>query len=152
MRRQTVAVSATPGIVRRASEDDLDAVLEFERRDPAGREYATLLATRVRSGEVLLFESSGRLLGYAVLRPTSFFDRDFVELLVVGAHDRRHGIGSLLLREAAAQSTTARIFTSTNRSNTPMIRLLEQMSWRRSGELEGIDDGDPELVFFNDTS
>jgi len=42
-------------------------------------------------------------------------------------------------------SSTERIFTSTNKSNAPMTVFLEKIGWRFSGELEGIDDGDPEM-------
>jgi len=31
-----------------------------------------------------------------------------------------------------------------------MIALLEKGRWRISGELEGIDEGDPELIYFID--
>jgi hypothetical protein len=31
-----------------------------------------------------------------------------------------------------------------------MIGLLEYAGWNFSGQLEGIDEGDPELVFFKD--
>jgi hypothetical protein len=33
-----------------------------------------------------------------------------------------------------------------------MIDLLEKGGWRFSGQLDGIDDGDPELVYFIDRS
>jgi GNAT superfamily N-acetyltransferase len=138
--------------VRRATSGDLDAVLELDRVAPVGRERAQLLAARVRSGEVILFENQSRLLGYAVLRPHSFFGRDFVELLAVAASERRHGIAGLLLRQAVGLSSTVRIFTSTNRSNTPMIGLLTKEGWQFSGELEGIDEGDPELVYYIDSA
>ena len=150
MRRQTVVVTATRGTVRRATSGDLDAVLELDRVSPVGRERAPLLAARVRSGEVILFENQGHVLGYAVLRPHSFFGRDFVELLAVAASERRHGIAGLLLRQAVGLSSTVRIFTSTNRSNSPMIGLLTKEGWQFSGELEGIDEGDPELVYYKD--
>ena len=145
-------MTATRGAVRRATSGDLDAVLELDRVAPVGRERAPLLAARVQSGEVILFENQGRVLGYAVLRPHSFFGRDFVELLAVAASERRHGIAGLLLRQAVGLSSTVRIFTSTNRSNSPMIGLLTKEGWQFSGELEGIDEGDPELVYYKDSA
>jgi hypothetical protein len=33
-----------------------------------------------------------------------------------------------------------------------MIRLLEKAGWRVSGQLEGIDEGDPEVVYYKDSS
>ena len=87
-----------------------------------------------------------------IFRSDSFFGCDFVELLAVAASARRHGIGSLLLQQAVGLSSTIRIFTSTNRSNTRMIGLLEKEGWQFSGQLEGIDEGDPELVYYKDSA
>jgi len=39
------------------------------------------------------------------------------------------------------------MFTSTNRSNLAMQSLLRREGWLFSGELDGLDEGDPELVF-----
>jgi len=120
--------SAIPG--------DLDAVLELDRAAPVGRERSALLTDRVQSGDVIIFEREGRVLGYSVLRDRAFFGRDFVELLAVGVGDRRRGVGSSLLRRAIELSTTEKIFTSTNRSNSPMVHLLEKAGWQFSGQLE----------------
>jgi hypothetical protein len=43
---------------------------------------------------------------------------------------------------------TSQVFTSSNRSNTPMRELLRQQGWQLSGELDGLDAGDPEIFFF----
>jgi ribosomal protein S18 acetylase RimI-like enzyme len=80
-----------------------------------------------------------------------FFGRDFVELLVVAAPERRSGIASRLLHEALSQSLTRETFTSTNASNAAMIALLDKYNWTFSGQLEGIDEGDPEFVFYTRT-
>ena len=42
------------------------------------------------------------------------------------------------------------MFTSTNESNTPMRQLLQSEGWSPSGVLTGLDEGDPEHVFFHD--
>lgn len=141
-----------PGIVRRATSEDLEAVLEFDSKTSVGHERKSLRSARVQFGEVTIFEQEGRVLGYAVLKPHSFFGCDFAELLVVAADHRRQGIGSLLLQQSVDLSSTKRIFTSTNRSNLPMIALLEKRGWEFSGQLEGIDDGDPELIYYQDSA
>ena len=127
-------------------------MVELDRAAPVGRERSTLLTARVESGEVIIFERDGRVLGYAVIRARSFFGRDFIELLCVSLSSRRSGVGSALLRRAVGMSSTERIFTSTNKSNAPMTGLLEKIGWRFSGELEGIDDGDPEMVYYQDAT
>jgi ribosomal protein S18 acetylase RimI-like enzyme len=138
------------GSLRQATPEDLDAVLALDRATPVGRERGEFLTARVHAGEVVVFEREGRPLGYVVHRTKSFFGRDFVDLLAVAVEDRRQGVASALLESAVRSSSTSRIFTSTNRSNAPMTELLEKAGWGFSGELDGIDDGDPELVFYRD--
>jgi ribosomal protein S18 acetylase RimI-like enzyme len=127
-------------------------VLNVDERAPVGQPRAALLGSRVLAGEVLIFEERGRLLAYAVVRSKSFFGRDFVELLCVGTEERRRGIGGRLLDEAVATASSERIFTSTNESNTAMRGLLQRQRWHLSGKLEGMDEHDPELVFYRDAS
>jgi len=148
--RQNVRVTSTNGTVRRATRADLEAVLALDLSSPVDHSHAELLTTRVESGEVLIFENDAQLLGFAIVAARSFFGFDFVELLSVAERVRRMGVGSSLLSEAAAQSSTDRVFISTNKSNRPMIALLENAAWLFSGKLEGIDEGDPELIYYKD--
>ncbi|HEY2076261.1 MAG TPA: GNAT family N-acetyltransferase, partial [Streptosporangiaceae bacterium] len=63
---------------------------------------------------------------------------------------RRQGIGRALMRAAPRCASTSRVFVSTNESNTPMSELLHSEGWTPSGVLNGLDEGDPEHVFFHD--
>jgi hypothetical protein len=49
--------------------------------------------------------------------------------------------------DAERACRTPRIFTSTNRSNLPMQRLLEGLGYRLSGMVDDLDPGDPELFY-----
>ncbi|MDQ2305679.1 GNAT family N-acetyltransferase, partial [Pseudomonas aeruginosa] len=60
---------------------------------------------------------------------------------------RRRGIASALLRQARDDCRGDRLFTSCNRSNLPMRRLLEREGFQPSGVIDNLDEGDPELVF-----
>jgi hypothetical protein len=73
-----------------------------------------------------------------------------VDLLFVGEAHRRQGVGRSLVRGVVVRGTTTRVFTSTNESNTAMRTLLASEGWNRSGVLVGLDEGDPEHVFFCD--
>ena len=138
------------GLARRAGENDLAQILELDRVNPVGHARIELLTDRVHSGEVIVYELRDQLAGFVVARRRAFFGRDFVELLSVSSGARRRGIGGAFLNEAVAQSSSDRIFTSTNESNAAMRALLAEAGWQFSGHLEGIDEGDPELVFFAD--
>ncbi len=90
--------------------------------------------------------------GFVIVKPAHFFGRDFIELLMVDPALRRSGIGRALLlallRQALSAGGTLQVFTSTNTSNHPMRSLLQAEDWSFSGELAGLDEGDPELLFY----
>jgi ribosomal protein S18 acetylase RimI-like enzyme len=139
--------------VRRAADADLPAILGI---DPLAarcdQERADLLTRSVARAECWLYLDGDEVVGFLVLRPAHFFGRDFVELLAVDPGRRRAGIGRALLREALAVAGTEYVFTSTNTSNQPMRSLLQSERWSLSGQLSGLDEGDPELVFYTASS
>jgi glycogen synthase len=53
-----------------------------------------------------------------------------------------------LLEAAVSRANTDTIFSSTNESNIAMRALFERDGWTLSGVLNGIDEGDPEMVFW----
>ncbi len=94
------------------------------------------------------------VVGYVAVVPEHFFGRAFVELLLVARPYRRTGVGSALLHAALAEAARAAdaepeaVFTSTNASNAPMLALLRRDGWLLSGTLDGLDEDDPEVVFY----
>jgi GNAT superfamily N-acetyltransferase len=106
----------------------------------------------VRGQASLVAVERGEIAGFLVLKPGHFYQRDFIDLLYVAPRWRRHGVGRALMRAALANAKTSRVFVSTNQSNTPMRQLLRSEGWTPSGVLTGLDEGDPEHVFFHDAS
>jgi GNAT superfamily N-acetyltransferase len=100
------------------------------------------------AGECHVHIADGAVTGFVIVKPAHFYGRDFIDLLIVEPAVRRSGVGRALLRHALGAAGTSRVFTSTNTSNHRMRSLLEAESWCFSGELDGLDDGDPELVFY----
>ena len=56
-------------------------------------------------------------------------------------------IGSALVRHVEGLCRSDRLFTSTNESNLAMRALLEKLRYTRSGVVDDLDPGDPELIF-----
>jgi GNAT superfamily N-acetyltransferase len=136
--------------IRRAVADDIDGILRADRRAADGDESrADFLRSCLDLGECLVYLDHGAVAGFAIIKPAHFFGRDFIELLVVDPGRRRAGIGRNLLRAVLAAAATEQVFTSTNASNQPMRSLLQAEGWSFSGELNGLDEGDPELVFYS---
>jgi GNAT superfamily N-acetyltransferase len=71
-----------------------------------------------------------------------------IVLLVVHPKRRRSGVASALIRAIEARSPTSKLFTSTNESNTVMQAVCEALGFVRSGIVENLDEGDPEIIYF----
>jgi GNAT superfamily N-acetyltransferase len=125
--------------------------LEGEVTGLSEKRAREILESAIGSGECLVHVDDDEIDGFVITNTRSFFGRDFVKLLVVSAAYRRSGIGRALLEAATATATTPMIFSSTNESNAAMRTLFEREGWTLSGILTGIDEGDPELVFYRTT-
>jgi len=142
-------VTRSQAEIRRAVAGDIDGILRTDHHAArGGQNRDDFLRRCLDLGECLVYLDRGSVAGFAVIKPADFFGRDFIELLMVDPARRRRGIGRNLLREALAVAGTERVFTSTNASNQPMRSLLRAEGWSFSGELDGLDEGDPELVFY----
>lgn len=135
--------------VRIAQSVDIDSIVELDpiaRREPGRR---TFIAQAVAAGQcwaATATEDVSALVGYGVL-DRSFFGHDFIPLIVVKRSARRRGVATAIMRTLELQCQGGKLFTSTNTSNIAMRQLLGRLGFIRSGQIENLDDGDPELVF-----
>lgn len=134
--------------VRLAVSSDLDSLIELDaiaRREARRREFIAQAISAGRCWVALEPRDASMLLGYGVLHD-SFFEQAFIPLIVVRDSARRRGIGSAILLALESQCGAAKLFTSTNASNEPMRRLLDKHGFIASGQIENLDEGNPELV------
>ncbi len=113
----------------------------------AGSRRRQFLVDAVAAGQCTVARIEGGVAGFVVL-DRSFFDQRFVSLLRVADEYRRQGIGTALMRHGESVCRGEKLFTSTNESNLPMQRLCERLGFRRSGYVENLDEGDPEIIYF----
>ena len=109
------------------------------------------MATITDADAIIAFDhvavTDAKVVAYAVLN-YKFYDNGWIEMLYVHPQFRRQGIGSALIHYLVNECRTTKLFTSTNQSNFPMQRLLATLGFDRSGFIENLDEGDPELVYF----
>lgn len=135
--------------VRLALSSDLDALTDLDaiaRREPRRQAF---IARAVSAGQCWVAvdaRDASVLLGYGVLND-AFFEHAFIPLIVVRDSARRQGVGAAILCALESQCGAAKLFTSTNASNEPMRKLLGKLGFMGSGQIENLDEGDPELVF-----
>ena len=132
--------------IRQAQEDDVDAICAVDQFAEVEEKRRQFIRTSVREGLAFVALVNGEVVGYSVLEH-SFFGRGFISMLMVHPDYRRRSIGSALVRHVEGLCRSDRLFTSTNESNLAMRALLEKLRYTRSGVVDDLDPGDPELIF-----
>jgi len=132
--------------VRLAATRDRRAIADCDPRVASDLQRRERIDAAIAARNCWVGEYNKAIAGYGVLS-TSFFGRDFIELVYVAESMRRHGVGDALLETIERARHADRLFTSTNESNAPMRALLEKRSYEPSGEIQNLNADDPELVF-----
>ncbi|MFC5447583.1 GNAT family N-acetyltransferase [Paenibacillus aestuarii] len=83
-----------------------------------------------------------------IIYDTTFYHHAFIWLVIVSPRYRRKGIATALIQHIESISPTEKLFTSTNESNTDMHHLCESLGFAKSGWIENLDEGDPEIVYY----
>ena len=149
-------------VLRPAALVDLASVVALDRSVRAAPDQPTHAAdwlepdaeSHIRNwivaGECVVAETAGELAGYAVMH-YHFFHSGLIDMVIVGQRFRRRGVGRSLVRHLAALCTSEKVWISTNLSNTPMQRLVDAEGFSMCGFIEGLDPGDPELIYSRPT-
>jgi ribosomal protein S18 acetylase RimI-like enzyme len=133
-------------IIERASSLDFEHICALDETVRGGPARRRLIAAACEQGHVAVARVDDAICGYVIF-DESFFERFYVRLLLVHPDFRRHGLATALMRAAELDCQTGKMFTSTNQSNIPMQRLCERLGFVKSGYVENLDDGDPELIY-----
>jgi RimJ/RimL family protein N-acetyltransferase len=101
----------------------------------------------ILAGECFIITEDQSSIGYVIF-DYRFFDQGWIELIIIDEKYRGKGIAGKVFNLLCEQCKTDKVFTSTNRSNTRMQRALVKANFTFAGELNGLDDGDPELFYY----
>lgn len=133
-------------LVERATEEDLAHVCAIEEAHSGHTERFDYLISAVKNRQCLIARQGDTYLGFAVVT-RSFFGQYFVELLLVHPAYRRQGVASALFDYIEKTCPERKLFTSTNQSNTLMQAFCERRGYVKSGWVDNLDAGDPEIIY-----
>ena len=132
--------------LRLATENDRSLLVTF---DDYCLKAEGKIVKAISDGECFTVLANGRAVGFVIF-DYRFFDRGWIELLILGENDRGKGIGGQVFDLLCKQCRTDKLFTSTNRSNLPIQRALTKAGFTFAGEIDGLDEGDPELFYYKE--
>jgi ribosomal protein S18 acetylase RimI-like enzyme len=133
-------------IIERASSQDFEHICALDETVHQGGPRRRLIGEACAHGRCSLARVDDLVRGF-VITDESFFDQFYVRLLLVHPDFRRRGLATALMRAAELDCQTDRIFTSTNQSNLAMQQLCDRLGYIKSGYIENLDAGDPELIY-----
>ncbi len=132
--------------IEHATDGDRAAVCTLDPQFVGDAGRMAMIDHTVSAGTCWIARVRGDIAGFIIFAPV-FFGQPFIELLYVVPEYRRRGVASALVRHCEAICPASKMFTSTNTSNTPMQRLLKADGYTCCGYVEGLDEGDPELLY-----
>jgi ribosomal protein S18 acetylase RimI-like enzyme len=133
--------------IRLAIPSDAETIISFDHVALSESSRVEFIKRSINSGQCYVIEYDERVVAYGVLE-YSFYECGFISMLFVHAEFRRRGFGSELMIYLERSCKTEKLFTSTNKSNKAMQELLEGIGYQRSGVVENLDEGDPEIIYF----
>jgi ribosomal protein S18 acetylase RimI-like enzyme len=132
--------------IRTATEADEAEIVRFDHVAREDTDRQQFIRESIETERCSVCVDEHQVIGYGVLEH-SFYRQGFVAMLYVHPDHRRRGVGLGLMRWMESECRTAKIWTSTNLSNTAMQSLLAKLDYRLSGFFDNLDPGDPELVY-----
>lgn len=132
--------------IRDATESDVTAMYAIDDVAAKGEVRRQHIREWVDARRATLALIDEMVVGYAALEYT-FFSNGFISMLMVDGNSRRQGVATALVKHLEGTCETNKLFTSTNESNKPMQGLMQSMSYKPSGTVYNLDEGDPELIY-----
>ena len=133
--------------VNKATRNELESIIMLDSMVPNHPNREGFLSKAVKSGGCLVAKIEDTLVGYGVV-DRSFYGESFIWLLLVHPDFRLRGVATAIVGHIESVCPTEKLFTSTNESNTSSQKVFETLGFVKSGYIENLDVGDPEIVYF----
>jgi ribosomal protein S18 acetylase RimI-like enzyme len=133
-------------IIERAATQDFEHICALDETVLGSGRRRSMIAQALAQARIAVARVDGQVRGF-VVNEDNFFGHGYIALLIVHPDFRRRGLATALMRSAELDCQTEKAFTSTNQSNIPMQQLCARIGYIKSGYIENLDEGDPELIY-----
>jgi ribosomal protein S18 acetylase RimI-like enzyme len=130
-----------------AKENNIDQIQILDEKVIQSKSRFNVLEDFIKKNKCIIAHTEDNIVGFLLFNKI-YFDKDFIELLIVDEEYRRKGIALKLIKHYENIIGSGKIFTSTNKSNQIMQKLLKAAGYKRSGIIYNLDNNDPELFYF----
>ena len=127
--------------------NDLDEIMRIDSEVVGDHNRRSYIRKAIEECRCLVFKSEQCIVGFLIF-DTHFFEHSFISLVVVCPSKRRKGVAKALIYAFENISPTEKIFSSTNLSNEVMQNLFHSLGYIKSGTVENLDEGDPEIIYY----
>lgn len=118
--------------IRKAGTEDIQSIKAIDHIVPLEENRCRAIESSVESGCTYVMEVNNEIIGYGITKH-NFFGCSFIETVYLKEEYRNKGCGPKLLKHIEGEALTNKIFTSTNKSNVQMQRVLQREGWQESG-------------------
>ncbi|MGA4718765.1 GNAT family N-acetyltransferase [Fictibacillus nanhaiensis] len=130
-----------------AKKHDLYKIIELDKKMIGSEHRKGEINQAINEDRCLILYQEDVIAGFLIYH-TYFFDCCFISLIMVDPAYQRKGVASSLLTHMSKISPTNKLFSSTNESNESMKKSFLKNHFKKSGFVENIDEGDPEIIYF----
>jgi ribosomal protein S18 acetylase RimI-like enzyme len=133
--------------VERARAKHLDAMIEINQAAAPKWHRRKLLKAALQEKRAFI-AIMGRIPAGFLVWTKDFYSHYFIDLVIVHPEMRRKGVAQALLKAVETMCAGNKLFTSTNRSNTTMQKVLRTSGYIKAGFISCLDRGNPEWIYY----
>jgi ribosomal protein S18 acetylase RimI-like enzyme len=133
----------------KAEQTDLENIILLDKEMIGTDRRKEEIGEAVAQSRCLLVYKESELAGFLIYH-TSFFECCFISLIMIKPSFQRRGLAGVLLLHMTENSPTEKLFSSTNQSNDAMHKVFQTNGFTKSGFIDNLDEGDPEVIYFTE--
>lgn len=137
--------------IKEARMEHLQALCTIDQKVIGDASRTEEIQQAIEEKRCLLYQSTDNIAGF-LLFTNDFFGYSFISLVIVKPPDRRKGVASALMKAYMQMAKTSKVFSSTNQSNKRMQQLFHNLGFVKSGVIDNLDEGDPEIIYMTQAS